>query len=279
MKYAFLLLLIFCFSALSACSPVAETQTPLPEACPACTSNDTPVPQPTAASQPERLTLYYEGNAQVELVSPAGIHILFDVFNPAKLVREPTENDVLLSTHKHADHYYQAFAEKFPGKSLVLTGGKFELGDVHVEALFSSGAYGNSQIPDSNTIYIVDMAGLRVAHLGDIAQPELTSEQLAALHDIDIIVTVLDSQFGDMTVENENGYSMMKQIKPKFIIPTHHVTSQGIGHAVELWGGYILDDPLTISANELPSDAKLLVMGTLTRAYANLYDLQAWGNQ
>lgn len=43
----------------------------------------------------------------------------------------------------------------------------------------------NLEMP-TNTIFVVETAGLRIAHFGDLGQTEFTAEQLAALGRIDV---------------------------------------------------------------------------------------------
>ncbi len=69
------------------------------------------------------IKLYYEENAQVELISPAGSRVLIDVNNPDALSSPPTANDVLLTTHNHGDHRRLDFVKSFPGKQLEIKTG------------------------------------------------------------------------------------------------------------------------------------------------------------
>jgi hypothetical protein len=269
---ALTILTVLFLGLLTACAPAAPpTPTLVP---PTATLEPTATTAPTPV--PEGLTLYYEENAQVELVSSLGIHVMIDVCNPSKLTNSPTADDVLLSTHTHSDHYSASFAQKFPGQTMLLTAGELGLPDVAIKAVLSSGAVYSQQVPDANTIYIVDMGGLRVAHFGDIAQKEFLPEQMEALQNVDIAIMALDSPYGDMTLENKNGFNLMDQIKPKLIIPTHHVSPEGIEYAVEKWGGYALNSPLHITSADLPTETKLLVMGFMADAYKSLYSLQEW---
>jgi len=50
------------------------------------------------------LKIYYEQNAQVELINSEGSRVLIDVHDPTALSSPPTVNDVLLTTHNHGDH-------------------------------------------------------------------------------------------------------------------------------------------------------------------------------
>ena len=60
------------------------------------------------------LKLYYEENAQIELISPEGLRVLIDVHDPSALSSPPTAKDVLLTTHNHGDHRRLDFVSSFP---------------------------------------------------------------------------------------------------------------------------------------------------------------------
>jgi len=50
------------------------------------------------------VTLYFEGNGQVELISSKGTRVLIDIMDPSSLSSPATKNDTLLTTHMHPDH-------------------------------------------------------------------------------------------------------------------------------------------------------------------------------
>jgi hypothetical protein len=259
---------------LAGCSPAntPPPATPIP-------STSTPA-EPTATSAPEGPALYYEGSAQFELISPQGVRVMINVLDPSKLTSPPTANDVLLSSHKRDDRYVPGFAEAFPGQTMVLKTGELNIQDVSIKAILSAGVGAFSapkdQVPDGNTIYIIDIGGLRVADFGDIAQPQFTPEQLAALQNVDIAITVLVGHYGDMTMENKNGFNLMDQIKPKLIIPNYDISLEGIQYAAGKWSGYALNGPLHITRAKLPTGTKLLVMGMMADTYKSLCNLQDW---
>ena len=119
------LILAFMFLILASCAkPAGPTPTAMP---PTSIPTTAPTSVPTAApTVTPAVTLTYEDNAQVELVTPSGRHIYIDVANPRSLTREPSADDVLLTTHLHSDHYYPAFQEAFPGQQLFTSEGKIE---------------------------------------------------------------------------------------------------------------------------------------------------------
>jgi hypothetical protein len=57
-----------------------------------------------SASASPAVTVFYEENGQVELLSSKGTLVLIDVWDPSKLSRPATKNDILLTAHTHPDH-------------------------------------------------------------------------------------------------------------------------------------------------------------------------------
>jgi len=226
----------------------------------ASTATPLPIPTETATREPAQgITLYYQGNAQFEIVSPAGVHIWFDVIDTGQFTAQPTINDVMLTTHSHTDHYDSKLAETFPGQKL-----NFQEGEINVS--------------DVKDIMIVDVGGLRIAHFGDIGQDALTDEQLQTLGDVDIAITQFDNSFSDMSVTNKKGFNLMDQLKPKLIIPTAHVSQPAVAIAVEKWKGYVYTDTggVKISKIDIPTERSILIFGPLAYAYQSLFKLPSW---
>jgi L-ascorbate metabolism protein UlaG (beta-lactamase superfamily) len=127
------------------------------------------------------VTLYYEGNGQVELISSKGTRVLIDIMDPSDLSSPATKNDTLLTTHMHPDHVNGEFIASFPGRQLFVVG-QMHPADVVIRGISSSYNEGDLLVPDfgTNVMYVIDMAGLRICHFGGVGQNALTPEQLEA---------------------------------------------------------------------------------------------------
>ena len=234
-----------------------------------------PTTPPTAVPS---VTLTYQDNAQVELVTPTRRHIYIDVFNPGTPTKTPSADDILLTTHLHSDHYYPDFQKKFPGRQLFTSQGKIELPDVTITGLASAH---NSNDPiqsekATDYIYIIDMAGLRIAHFGDIGQDTLTDEQLAAIGHVDLAITQFSNSFSSMDATNLKGFNLMDQVKPRLVIPTHSdkVTIQ---LATERWKGYYSESrSVSLSTGSIPADQSILILGNVAIAYGAFFKLEHW---
>lgn len=237
---------------------------------------------PTWAEESEDegvLTLYYEDNAQVELISPAGVRVIIDVWNHTLLSAPPTEDDILLTTHGHSDHYNKGFIDSFPGQKLTVEAGELSAEDVEIVSIPSAHNV-SDKLPEkgaSNYIFIVDVAGLRVAHFGDIGQAELTEDQLAALGEVDIAIMQFVNSYSAMDLKNMKGFNLMDQVQPRLIIPTHFSLS-ALEIAAERWEGFQAQEwPIQIDESMLvEGETRFLAVGVYAKASVNLYEFPDW---
>ena len=229
--------------------------------------------------RPAGVTLTYEGNDQVELATPTGRHVYVDVFDPSLLLKQPTAEDILLTTHLHTDHYYKSFADAFPGQQILASSGKIDLPDVSITGIASSHNSIDALLDKggSNYIYLIEIGGIRIIHLGDIGQDALTVGQLDALGRVDIAIMQFDNSFSNMNATNLKGFNLMEQVKPRLIIPSAHVSMATMKIAFERWTGYFTESStVTITPENLPAKTGVLPLGTLAIAYNNIYHLKPW---
>jgi hypothetical protein len=282
-KY-FLVSALSLFVLLAACTPavsvVMVTSTPDPLSTPKIVMI-TATPTPTSTPGPD-VTVYYEGNAQFELISPGGRRVLIDVYDPDMLSSPPTEEDILLTTHRHGDHFDGSFAGSFPGQQILAEAGEINLPDVTIRGIASAHSPNEIPVPrgGSNYIYVIDMAGLRFAHLGDIGQEELSPEQLTALGKVDVAMLLFG---GSCSQTDDNSFNLVEQFQPRLIIPTHAAMSS-LERATEIWDTYygapwMYVSEITgvsIGRSDLSDETKFLMLGGWALAGKDAYDLPEW---
>lgn len=160
--------------------------------------------------------------------------------------------DIITSTHTHPDHQDANLIRKFPESRVSKwTVESFEVNDVKVYSVASSHNGDNfSETSFSNVIYVFELDGLRIAHMGDIGQSSLTEDQLTRLGHIDIAFM----QFSD-----EKNYDVIEQLKPQIIIPTHS-SSDTKSRLEEIVGHYEeVDDMIAISEEDLADGARRVI--------------------
>lgn len=131
--------------------------------------------------------------------------------------------DIITVTHSHFDHNDpKLISISKCRKSIAQPGEKFTIKDVTVTSIASSHLGQRiDQTDPTNVIYVFEVDGLRIAHMGDIGQDKFTDEQLKALGKIDIAFMQFVNSYSDYSAENGKGFRLIEQLKPQIIIPTH----------------------------------------------------------
>ncbi len=202
------------------------------------------------------MNISYPNNSYM-IVTQKGTVICAD---PTNCV-DGVEPDIITSTHSHNDHQDTKLEKKFPDCRISKwTLESFEVDDVKVKSIASSHS-GDTIIEKSptNLIYIFEIDGLRIAHMGDIGQSLLTDEQLEELGQIDIAFMQFVNSYSNYSIENEKGFKVIEQLKPQIIIPTHSSpeADKKIGEIVGIYEE--VDDVLLISKDDLSDGTRKVV--------------------
>jgi len=137
------------------------------------------------------------------------VSIAIDPFDESAGLRVPKlQADIVLITHDHSDH-----------NNLKAVSGEYDLKGVFIQGI--SGYHDNTQGTQrgSITIYTIETEGIRLCHLSDLGQKELTSSQLDKIGDIDILMIPVG---GIYTIDAAEAVKIMAQIEPRIIIPMHY---------------------------------------------------------
>ena len=166
--------------------------------------------------------------ASYEIISQQGTVIMAD---PAMMGGSVPDADVITVSHRHFDHYDRDYVERSTGRVSIGMPENFNIKDVHIEGI--AAAHGGffhfwqrntiNPLSPSDTIYVYDVGGVRIAHLGDLGQDRLTEDQIRAMGKIDILISKLNNPFITLACDSEDkrAFQIIKQINPKVVIPTH----------------------------------------------------------
>jgi L-ascorbate metabolism protein UlaG (beta-lactamase superfamily) len=128
--------------------------------------------------------------------------------------------DLLLVTHEHGDHNG---VEAVAGEPMVLrsTAGKLEspLGEVTAIASEHDQAAGTER--GSNTIFVFELGGVRVAHFGDFGQAALRPEQAKAIGEVDLLLIPVGS---GPTIGGTAAAEIALLLDPAWVVPMHYRT-------------------------------------------------------
>ena len=129
--------------------------------------------------------------------------------------------DVITVTHTYSDHFDPDFIDPLRCRKSIATVEGFDVNGIHIYGVGSShlGNIINQKTPN-NVIYVFEVDGLRIAHMGDIGQEHLTIKQINSLGKIDIALMQFSNPFSGM-FDSDKGTTLIEELKPQIIIPTH----------------------------------------------------------
>ena len=174
------------------------------------------------------LKITYYGHAFFLLESESGTAIAIDPFDDSIGYRVPSvAADVVLASHGHFDH---ANVGAIQGNPERLTGaegvGRRELAGAAVTGVATK-HYDDpaSAARGENTVYLIELDGLRVCHLGDLGHV-LDEAAVGKLGDVDILMAPVGGFF---TLDVEKVDGLIDAIGPRVVIPMHYRTALSSG--------------------------------------------------
>ncbi|MBH1942206.1 MBL fold metallo-hydrolase [Mobilitalea sibirica] len=233
------------------------------------TEKATQVPTSTPTPTPELvmpLTVNDTGKVLIQTVStstayPYTSYIITSV-NGESIVLDPTsmpDTDLvdinpagIFITHGHPDHNDRIFLQAYDCPTVKYEKADIQLNDFHVYTILSS-HNNDTIIPENfNVMIVLEVDGLRIAHMGDIGQTFLTEEQLKELGEIDIAFMQFENSYSSMSLKNKKGFQLIEQLNPKIVIPTHY-TDNTLPVLEEKYGPITeFENKLAIATEDLP---------------------------
>jgi hypothetical protein len=267
-------LIVLLLLLLAACSPL-QTQAVIPTE----ESHQPTEIKPTEIEVDESVTIHFYDAFQFELVDSQGARVLIDFEYPDKMTTPASESDILLTTNTKYHTFSEEFVDTFPGKQLFSQEGQIRTDRVSVTGI-ASGYNRYETVPEDSTnfIYLIEMDEMRIAILGQIGQEEFTPDQLDALGEIDIVLTQFVNHFSMIDTNNQIGFILMDQMKPKLIIPTFGNSNQDVIElATERWDVLAATtESVTISTSMLTNETQFLIMGSNAENIQALFELPDW---
>lgn len=100
--------------------------------------------------------------------------------------------------------------------------GEYEIADVSVRGIAASRHIDDPSVSPVATIYQLEVGGVRMAVLGNIA-PKLNDDQLEAIGVVDIVVIPVGGN--GYTLDATSAAALVRQLEPKVVIPVHYADS------------------------------------------------------
>lgn len=135
-----------------------------------------------------------------------------------KLAKFPRDvsADIVTVSHDHFDHNA---VKSVQGLAFSVQGpGEYEVKGVSIIGVHTWHDEKNGTERGPNTVYVVEIDGLRIAHLGDLGH-KLTQEQLDEMGPIDVVLVPVG---GVYTIDAKTAVEVVRQADPWVAIPMHY---------------------------------------------------------
>ncbi len=231
------------------------------------------VPASFAPVPLETLRIHYIAHASFLIRSHGGLNMVTDYTGFTGTL--PFVPDVVTMNHAHDTHWTPnpdpAIAHVLPGWGSFGEGitHELDLGEVLIRNVSTDIRSAFAAVePKGNSIFVFELAGLCVGHLGHLHH-EPDAEQYAALGRLDVVMAPVD---GGYTLDLETMTRVLKRLRSSVVIPMHWFSGfaldaflQGMSDefAVVEVGGPALE----MSLDRLPSRPTIMV---LRPAYLNV---------
>ena len=171
------------------------------------------------------MLITYHGHSEFLIETSSGLRILTDPFDPAiPFPFHQTGADIVTVSHAHHDHQHLG---KVEGRPLVIreNGEHHPHKSIKVTGCPSWHDTSKGEKRGTNTIFLIQCDGLRMAHLGDLGDlPEET-----VLQQLEFLDLVFVPVGGTYTIDGRQASALIRRIKPRIIVPMHYkLGTQGL---------------------------------------------------
>ena len=257
---------------LGAFAAPANAQTPLRSECLAMANappRATPVSLRRAAATIEDVAITYVGHSTYYIDTPGGIRIATDFNGAYRTGRLP---DVVTMNRAHSTHY-----SLFPDSRIphVLHGWGDDgqpakiaqrIGDVYIRNVTTDirryfGDDSNGEmIKDGNSIFIFEVAGLCIGHLGHLHH-KLDDSHFAAIGRLDIVMVPID---GTYTMSLDGISDIVRRLRASVVLPMHRFMTPLDDFMRRIGQQFAIDvraeRSLTISRGALPGTPTVIIL-------------------
>ena len=161
----------------------------------------------------------WHGHACVE-VRGGDLTIAIDPHDGVSLgIKSPSVRaDLILVSHDHFDHNAVHVVSKEGSRVLKMFYGETVVGGVRVRGFKTYHDKSRGAERGLNTVYLLEVEGYRIAHLGDLGDrpEESVLKELQGLH---LLVTPVGGRY---TIGPQEAWSLVETLKPINIMPIHY---------------------------------------------------------
>jgi L-ascorbate metabolism protein UlaG (beta-lactamase superfamily) len=139
------------------------------------------------------------------------------------------EADIVTVSHDHKDHNQTQLVKGV--KKVVAGPGEYEIQGISIIGIPSYHDSEKGQQRGKNVIYVYEVDGIRLAHLGDLGHT-LNEGMIEQIGDIDVLfVPVGGSEYN---LSSKKAVEVMQAIEPYFVIPMHYKMAESKNSTLNL---------------------------------------------
>jgi L-ascorbate metabolism protein UlaG (beta-lactamase superfamily) len=217
----------------------------------------------------EEVTITYAGHSTYYIDTPGGVRIATDYSGAYRTGREP---DIVTMNRAHSTHYSLFPDPKIPhvlhgwGDNGQPAHVALRVGDVYIRNVTTDirryyGDYsGDEMIRDGNSIFIFEVAGLCIGHLGHLHH-KLDDSHFAAIGRLDIVMVPID---GTYTMSLDGVSDITRRLRASIVLPMHRFATP-LDEFMRLIGQQFEIDQRTgrtlrISRDALPTTPTVIIL-------------------
>lgn len=161
------------------------------------------------------MEISYLGHASFKLKGKSST-VVTDPFDEKIGIKFPkTSADIVTISHDHFDHNS---ADKVDDVKKVINGpGEYEIAGVSIIGIPSFHDLKKGEERGKNTIYVFEIDGVRICHLGDLGHT-LSESTLNQIGDVDVLLIPVG---GTYTIGPKKASEVVSAIEPTYIVPMH----------------------------------------------------------
>ena len=177
--------------------------------------------------------------------------------------------DVATMNHAHSSHWTRRPDPRIPhvlegwGDGESPSRHALEVGEVFVRNVPTDirGRFGDASEPYGNSIFVFEIAGLCIGHLGHLHH-EPDEAQYAALGRLDVVMAAVD---GGLTVDIDTMVRILTRLKSSIVIPMHWFGMPTLGRFLdgiseEFSVQIVPDSSIEVSLRDLPDRPTVMVL-------------------
>ena len=229
----------------------------------------TPVSLRRVAAKVEEVAITYVGHSTYYIDTPEGVRIATDFNGAYRTGRLP---DVVTMNRAHSTHYTLFPDPKIPhvlhgwGENGQAAHVATRVGDVYIRNVptdirryYGEGS-GGQMIKDGNSIFIFEVAGLCIGHLGHLHH-KLDETHFAAIGRLDIVMVPIDGTF---TMSLDGVSEITRRLRASVVLPMHRFATP-LDEFMRLIGQQFVIDQRTertlkISRETLPGTPTVIIL-------------------